>query len=67
MKFDVLWDQIVAQNPSLSKEKVTMPTSTFKKAVHLAYETGKKSQTLKDSLGYGGDSLFGDFFGKNKG
>lgn len=64
MTFDKLWEQISTQNPSLASGKATMSTTSFKKAIELAYETGRKSQTWKDTLGYGGDSLFGDVFGK---
>jgi len=65
MTFEVLWEQIVSQNPSLLKSKVVMSSENFKKAVELAYNTGKKSQNVKDTLGYGGESLFGDIFGKS--
>ena len=51
--FQELWFEVERQNPKIESGKVSMSTDNFKKALRLAYETGRESNYLFNNL-FGG-------------
>ena len=71
MKFEAFWQIIEQKNPLLASGKITMTSENFRKALELSFNQGvldqKEEKSVKDNLGYGAGSLFGDIFGKGFG